>query len=61
MLEGTGDFVVSPEAVVTVFIELGTGSNRDPLHPLQFKNRTTTKAHNGKPVADGQSASASLF
>ena len=50
ILKGMGDFVISPEAVVTVFVEL----------PLKFKSKTT-KAGNGKPVADGQGASASAF
>jgi hypothetical protein len=61
MLKGTGDFVVSPEAVVTVFVELPEQEvTAARFTPLKFKSKTT-KASNGKPVADGQGASASAF
>ena len=62
MLKGTGDFVVSQKAVVTVFIELPEQeATAARFTPPKFKNRTTTKANNGKPVADGQGASATVF
>ena len=62
MLKGVGDFAVTPETVVTVFVELpGQEVTAARFVPLKFKNKTTAKAHNGKPVADGQGASASAF
>lgn len=61
MLKGTGDFIISPEAVVTVFVELPEQEvTAARFTPLKFKSKTT-KASNGKPVANGQGASASAF
>jgi hypothetical protein len=62
MFKGTGDFTVSPGTVVTVFVELPEQeATAARFTPLKLKTKTTVKVNNGKPVADGQGASASLF
>ena len=62
MLKGNGDFTVSPGTVVIVFVELPEQeATTARFTPLKLKTKTTVKANKGKPVADGQDASASLF